>query len=218
MRPPSKRWKFANKGESDIIAATVELTLARLDLKKYTDGDSPAELAKAKGEIKLKKKDLDEAKNKLESFKAMMKKGLKAPDKSAFKRRMSIARIMHMSTELEYKVKKGYDFERKTTEFTSKVAQGQSKVAQAKATARAQMSKATSEYEAAAATADIEQQQLKEFLKQKELTVLKAEQDGIVAYANDRYWDESSRIREGATVWPRRRSSLSPTCPRCRSK
>ena len=51
------------------------------------------------------------------------------------------------------------------------------------------MSKASSEYESAKATADIEQQQLKEFLTQKDKTVMRAEQEGIVAYSNDRYWD-----------------------------
>ncbi len=50
-----------NKGESDIIAAKVELTLAELDLEKYQKGDYPAETTKQKGEIGLKKKDLEEA-------------------------------------------------------------------------------------------------------------------------------------------------------------
>jgi len=194
-----------NKGESDIIAATVELTLAKLDLKKYTEGDYKAEKAKLDGEIELKRKDVFEAKVKLESFNNMMKKGLKAPEQVRIQATdLARATFMQKSAELDLEKQK-YDYERKTTEFRSKVDQGNSKVAQAKATAKAQMSKATSEYEAAAATADIEQQQLKEFLKQKELTVLKAEQEGIVAYANDRYWDESSRIREGATVWPRQK-------------
>jgi len=194
-----------NKGESDVIAATVELTLAKLDLKKYQKGDFVAEKAKLQGEIELKRKDHDEAKNKLASFRAMMKKGLKAPEQVRIQEAdLARARFMQTSAELDLEKQK-YDFERKTTEFSSKVAQGSSKVAQAKATAKAQTLKATSEYEAAAATADIEQQQLKEFLKQKEKTVLKAEQAGIVAYANDRYWDESSRVREGATVYSRQK-------------
>ena len=47
-----------NKGESDIIAAKVEMTLARLDLEKYVEGDFKAETTKQKGEIRLKEKDL----------------------------------------------------------------------------------------------------------------------------------------------------------------
>ncbi len=63
------------------------------------------------------------------------------------------------------------------------------------------MSKATSESESAKGTADIEQQQLKEFIKQKDKTLLRAGQDGVVAYANDRWYDSSHQIREGATVY-----------------
>ena len=63
------------------------------------------------------------------------------------------------------------------------------------------MSKATSENESAKATADIEQQQFKEFLKQKDKTIIRAGQDGVVAYANDRWYDSSRQIREGATVY-----------------
>ena len=70
-----------NKGESDIIAAQVELTLAGLDLEKYQKGDYPAETTKQKGEIGLKKKDLQESKNKLEQYQGLMKKGFKTPER-----------------------------------------------------------------------------------------------------------------------------------------
>ena len=195
-----------NKGESDIIAATVELTLAKLDLEKYTEGDYKAETTKQQGDIELKRKDFEEAKNKFKQYNELMKKGFKAPEQVRIQEAdVARARFMQTSAELELAVKQKYDYKRKTTEFQSKVAQGDSKLAQAKATAKAQVSKAASEYEAATATYDIELQQLKEFEKQKALTVLKAGQDGIVAYANDRYWDESSRVREGATVYSRQK-------------
>ena len=73
------------------------------------------------------------------------------------------------------------------------------------------MSKATSEYEAAQATADIEQQQFKEFMKQKDKTVIPAGQDGVVAYANDAWYDSSRQIREGATVYSLQRVFTFPT-------
>jgi HlyD family secretion protein len=98
-------------------------------------------------------------------------------------------------------VKQKYDYKKKTTEFSSKADQAQKKIEQAAATLKAQMSKATSENESARATADIEQQQYKEFLKQKDKTILRAGQDGVVAYSNDRWYDSSSQIREGATVY-----------------
>jgi RND family efflux transporter MFP subunit len=191
-----------NKGESEIIAAKVELTLARLDLEKYQEGDYPAETTKQKGEIGLKKKDLEESRNKLAQYKGLMKKGFTTPEKVHIQE-MEVARteLQYESSLLELRVKEKYEAKRKTTEFSAKVDQSSKKVDQAKATAKAQVSKAASEYEAAKATADIERQQLKEYLKQKDKTVLRAEQGGIVAYANEAWYDSSRQIREGATVY-----------------
>jgi RND family efflux transporter MFP subunit len=51
-----------------------------------------------------------------------------------------------------------------------------------------------------------------------EKTVIKAEQDGIVAYSNDRYWDPASQIREGATVYSRQRIFSLPDMTRMQVK
>ena len=191
-----------NKGESDIIAATVEMDLAKLDLEKYVEGDFKAETTKQRGEIRLKEKDLREAKNKLEQYKALFKKGLKAQELVTVQE-SSVAQteLLYESAKLELEVKQKYDYKKKTKEFSSKANQAQKKIEQAIATLKAQMSKATSENESARATADIEQQQFKEFLKQKDKTLIRAGQDGVVAYSNDRWYDSSSQIREGATVY-----------------
>ena len=69
-----------NKGESEVTDATVEFELAQLDLEKYQKGDYLYELDDLKGAIGLSTKDLEEAKNRLEQFKALVKKGFKSPD------------------------------------------------------------------------------------------------------------------------------------------
>lgn len=80
------------------------------------------------------------------------------------------------------------------------------------------MSKAASEYESARGTADIEQQQLKEYLTQKDKTVMRAEQGGIVAYANNEYYDSSRQVREGATVYSRQKIFSLPDMTRMQVK
>jgi multidrug resistance efflux pump len=195
-----------NKAESDIIAAKVELELAQLDLEKYKKGDYIAETTKQKGVIRLNEKDYSEAKNKLEQYNALMKRGFRSPEQVRVQETVvAQTKLQYESAMLELKVKQDYEYKRKTTEFSSKADQGQKKVEQAVATLKAQMLKATSEYEAALATADIEQQQLKEFLKQKDKTVIRAEQSGIVAYANESWYDSSRQIREGASVYSRQK-------------
>ena len=162
------------------------MTLAKLDLEKYVEGDFKAETTKQKGEIRLKEKDLKEAKNKLDQYRALFKKGLKAQELVTVQESaVAQTELLYESAKLELEVKQKYDYKKKTTEFCSKADQAQKKIEQAVATLKAQMSKATSESESAKGTADIEQQQLKEFIKQKDKTVIRAGQDGVVAYAND---------------------------------
>jgi HlyD family secretion protein len=208
-----------NKGESDIIAAKVELVLAELDLEKYQKGDYPAEFTKQEGEMSLKKKDVEAEAAKLEQYKALMKKGFKTTEDVRIQNSTLAAKELDYSSSKQFlEVKKNYEYKRKSTEFSSKVEQSKKKVEQNTATAKAQVSKAASEYEAAKGTAGIEQQQLKEYLDQKDKTVMRAEQDGIVAYSNERYYDPSSQIREGATVYSRQKIFSLPDMTRMQVK
>ncbi len=195
-----------NKGESDVIAAKVDLVLARLDLEKYQKGDYPAEYTKAEGEMRLKKKDVDSEAAKLEQYRMLLKKGFKTSEEVRIQTQMLAAKELDYSSSKQFlDVKEKYEYKRKSTEFSSKAEQNQKKVEQALATAKAQISKASADCDAAKGTTDIEQSQLKEYLDQKAKTVMKAEQEGIVAYSNDRYWDPSSQVREGATVFSRQK-------------
>jgi HlyD family secretion protein len=191
-----------NKSQNDIIAAKVDFSLAELDKEKYEKGDYPADSTKMEGEMRLKKKDVESESAKLEQYKSLMKKGFKTTEDVRIQTSMLAAKELDYSSSKQYlDVKKQYDFRRKTTEFTSKVDQARKRVELAQATARAELLKATSENESAKATEAIEEQQLNEYRKQKEKTVIAAAQGGIVAYANDVYYDASRQIREGATVY-----------------
>jgi len=195
-----------NKGQGEIIAAKVEMVLAKLDLEKYQKGDYLAETTKQRGEIRLKEKDLKEAKNKLDQYQQLMKKGFKSQQEVVIQEAaVAQTEFLYESSKLELKVKETYEYKKKTTEFSSKADQAEKKIEQAVATLKAQLSKTTSEVEAAQATADLEQQQFKHLLKQKEMTMIAAGQDGVVAYANDAWYDSSRQIREGASVYSHQR-------------
>ncbi|GAC1463204.1 MAG: hypothetical protein NVSMB9_00380 [Isosphaeraceae bacterium] len=192
-----------NKAESEIIAAKVELDLGELTLEKYQKGDYVAETSKIKGSIALKTKALREAENKLEQYKGLVKKGFKSPNDLRQEESAVAGSTLDLEgARSELMVKEKYEYKLKTTEFRSKVDQSRSKVAQAKGTAKASIAKSQSEYDSAKSTFTIEDQQLKEFIRQKEKTLIKAQLSGIVAYANEPYFDSSRQIREGATVYP----------------
>ncbi|WP_422930518.1 efflux RND transporter periplasmic adaptor subunit [Singulisphaera sp. PoT] len=195
-----------NKGESEIIAAKVELELAVLDLEMYQKGTYVFETEEIRGDIGLKVKKVQESKNTLDQFQGLVKKGFRSlSDLRAAQSELEGNDLTLTGAKAKLMVKEKYEYKRKSTEYSSKVDQAKKKVSQALATAKASVAKAQSEYEAAKATFAIEDQQLKEYQKNKGQTEIKAEQAGIVAYANDSWYDSSRQIREGATVYSRQK-------------
>lgn len=191
-----------NKMENEIIAARVDLALADLDREKYEKGDYPADLEKANGEVQIKKKDVDAESAKLEQYKSLMRKGFKTTEDVRIQTSTLAAKQLDYSSARKYLgVKTDYDYRRKTTEYNSKVDQARKRVELAQASSRAEILKATSENDSAKQTEAIQERQLNEYRKQMDKTIICAAQSGIVAYANDVYFDASRQIREGATVY-----------------
>jgi len=195
-----------NKGASEIIAAKVELQLGELDLEMYQKGTYVFETDEIRGDIGLKAKKVEESKNKLTQFQNLLKKGFKSPsDVRAAQSELEGDELTLQGAKAKLMVKEKYEYKRKSTEYSAKVDQSRKKVEQATATEKASVSKAVSEFEAAKATYVIEDQQLKDYQKQKAKTVIKAAQPGIVAYANEAWYDSSRQVREGATVYSRQK-------------
>jgi HlyD family secretion protein len=195
-----------NTGESAVIAATVDRDLAELDLDMYQKGTYIAESQKIDGTIALKKKELVEANNELEQMKGLVKKGFKSPaNLRAAEGQLASKTLELESTTSEKHVKKDYEYRRKTTELTSRLDQARKKVDQQKAMAKASNARYDIEYVSAKATSMLEDEELKKWLDEKTKTVVRAEQSGIVAYANEESYDSSRQIRDGATVFGRQK-------------
>jgi RND family efflux transporter MFP subunit len=195
-----------NKGESEIIKSQVDLSLAELDLEMYQKGTYIAEIEEILGNMGLQSKDLAEAKNKRDQYQTLVKKGFKTPqDLNVEETNVKRLQVMLQGVETKHKVKKDYEYKRKSTEFSAKADQARKGIEQARATLKASLTKTESEYEAAKATHTIENQQLEMFLKQKEKCEIKAEQGGVVAYANEPWFGSDRQIREGATIYSRQK-------------
>jgi multidrug resistance efflux pump len=195
-----------NEGESKVAESTVEHKLAELNVRKYKEGDYRAEIADAEGNIALNSQKREEAANKLEQTKELVKKGFRSLDQlRAVEQEHSQYKSFVERDQLKLEVKKNYEYELKTTELQSKVDHAKSKIERAKATLKSQVAKATSEFDSATATATIETNRLQEFKEQLGKTVITAEQSGVVAYANEPWYDSSRQIREGAMVYPRQK-------------
>ncbi|HEX8203643.1 MAG TPA: efflux RND transporter periplasmic adaptor subunit, partial [Isosphaeraceae bacterium] len=195
-----------NKAEADIIAAEVEFKVAQLTLEMFEKGTNPADIDEAQSKISLASKEYEKAKEEYDQMQGLVKKGFRSPAQlRALENTLAQYKFQKSSEERRLTVKKDYEAKKTNVENMAKVDQASKKIGQMKATLTATLVKDQSEVESAVATHTIEDQQLKEFQAQKEKTVIKAEQAGIVAYANDRWYDPSSQVREGATVYSRQK-------------
>jgi RND family efflux transporter MFP subunit len=195
-----------NKGEGEIKDADVEWQLGKGNLKKYQESDYKAEIFEIQGNIAQHSSKAEEAKVKYDQTKELVKKGFRSPEqlRGAKTEFDQYDFFLKQFTE-KLKSKEKYEYALKSLELTSKVEQAEGKKKRAEKTAVASVAKAQSEFDGAVSTFTIEDQQLKEYLSQREKSVLKAQQAGVVAYANDRWYDPSSRIREGAMVYSRQK-------------
>lgn len=195
-----------NKGEEEITAARVEHELAVLTLEKYSKSDFPSEVDDLKGNIAQQASKADEASDKLVQMRDLVRKGFRTTEQlRSAQQEFDQFDFFLKRDQQKLEGKQLFEKRLKETEFRSKAQQAEGKIQRATATARASTSKAVSEYEAAKATFELEQTQLDEYLKQKEKTVIKAAQDGVVAYANEPWYDSSRQIREGAMVYFRQK-------------
>lgn len=195
-----------NEGKSAIAAAELELTLAKLDLEKYRDGDYKVELNDLQGKIALAEVELERSRDAFESFKVLVKKGFREPEQLRTEQQQVAYAQFNLERDKEtLEVLKKYDYKRKLTEFQAKAEEAERKLARAIATDKATVAKAKAEAESAKGVLKMEEQDLEEWLKQKEKCEIIAKQTGVLAYANEDWYDSDRRIREGAVVYRRQK-------------
>jgi RND family efflux transporter MFP subunit len=195
-----------NKGEEDITTANVEHELAVLTLKKYVESDFPSEVFEIQGNIAQQQSKAEETRDKVDQIRELVRKGFRTPEQlRTAELELQQYDFALKANEQKLKGKQDYEYELKSKEYSSKVQQASGKMKRASATAEASVSKAVSEFESAQATYKLEKQTLDERLEMKAKTVITAEQPGVVAYANEYWYDSSRQIREGAMVYFRQK-------------
>lgn len=190
------------KAEGDIAEAGLNHVLAVLEVKKYLEGEYEAEVFDREGAIALAKRDLKEAEEKLENYRKFVKSGFGTPEQLQFKEAdVEKSRFYLERDKKKLDVLKKYVFEQKQTELTAKAKEAERKLSRIKSSSTAAISEAQSEFDAADITARLEKSTLEKLEDQKKRCHVTAPQDGILVYANARYYDSSSRIAPGGMVW-----------------
>lgn len=191
-----------NKNETDVAAAKLEYDLAVIDLEKYEKGTYEAERADLERAIKEAEAELEKIRDEKNNIETLVKKGYRTPQQL----REYILNEQRWEFQVirdEQKLRVLVEFEslRQLTELRAKREENERKYQRAIKTAEAEEKKARSAVANAENAVKILEQQLAELVKLRGKCTLLAEQDGTVAYANERWYDPSERIREGTEMY-----------------
>jgi RND family efflux transporter MFP subunit len=195
-----------SKQGTENATAEKKLKLAKIALKKYLDpqGEYVKEREKLKGALELAKKDLQDAEAELEFYRKQLKKGFgQLTDVQSREIGVQQKKNILNSAEAELRVLEKFTRDENETKLQFEADDAEREVERTRDAQKSAVEKAESELKNAESTAKIEKETLDRIQQQIDRCTIKAPTDGIVVYANSRYWDESSRIRPGAQLYNR---------------
>jgi RND family efflux transporter MFP subunit len=186
-----------NLAASQIAQAQLALTLSELDKKKYLEGDYGVEWNEIRGSIALAETDLQEAKDTLEYYRNLVKKGFRTPEQLRAKQQAVMRAEYYLSRDQDkLQVLERFTRERQAAELTAKAAEAKLELERAESSASATIAKAQSDVEVARATARLEREQLNGIDRQREHCSVQAPADGTLIYSGD----AKNRIELGTIV------------------
>jgi len=180
------------QNESDIAAAELKLDLARLDLKKYKDGDYIQELNAIEGEIQLAQEELTRTSDKYAFTQRLIKKGYaKQSEVEADRVACEKARINVAVAEEKLEVLNQFTHARQIAELQANAGEFERELERVKLKADAALAKLEADLSAARLKYQVEKAKYEKILNQIEVCTMRAPRDGMVVYVN------SSNSRSG---------------------
>lgn len=193
-----------NKRDSEVSKAQLTLDLAKIDLEAYEDsrGKYAKERDDKKSKLEQAKRNHKNALDEVEFTEGLVKKGFAQVEQLRQKRDAEMEfKFAVASAEADLYILEKFERRKQIKDLSTKAADAERELARTKESQQAAIEKAEGELKAADKTAEIEKAQLERLKKQMDRCTIVAPSEGIVVYHNARYWDESTRIRPGATLY-----------------
>lgn len=193
-----------NKRDSEVSKAQLTLDLAKIDREAYEDtkGKYAKERDEKKSKLEQSKRNHKKAQEEVEFTEGLIKKGFAQMDELRRKRDEETEyKFAVASAEADLYILEKFERRKQVMDLTTKAADADRELGRTKESQQAAIEKAEGELKATDKTAEIEKGQLERLRKQMDRCTIKAPSEGIVVYFNARWYDDSSRIRPGATLY-----------------
>ncbi len=193
--------------------------LAELDLKKYIEGDYLVKKFDIEGLISESQTSVDKANRDLENMRALVKRGFREFEQ------LREAQQVVKSTELRLTNNKQkldllerFEHIKSLAEFKGKAVETEHQLEIVKNTAAAKLAKTTDNLKNAERGLELQKKRLKKLQEGLEKHVMKAPQEGTLAFAQDNWRGNGEKIHEGSVVFENQPVFLLPDMERMQVK
>lgn len=205
-----------NQAQSDVEVAELTLEFAKLDLKKYMEGEYPNQLEKAESDIQLAEEDLARAQDKVEwSRKLHEEKYLSNTELQADELAYSRANVNLQVAQRDRELLETYTHPRQITQLESDVRQAEMALERTEAKARANVVQAKADLVAREQEYNRQKDRLDKLDDQISKAKIYAPADGMVIYATSArrggWRDNREPLDEGVEVFERQELIYLPT-------
>lgn len=194
-----------NQSASDKAAAELALTLARLDLEKYVEGEFPKLENELLGNLALAEEEAVQSEETYDFTKRLVKKGYKNQNElEAARIQVERTRLAVEKAKEELKVLQDYEKKRQLAELNANAEEFERELERVILTSKAAEVQAEQAYLAASKSAELEREKLEKLLTQIKNCTIVAPKSGEAVYANlpsqSRRGGDGPAIEEGAEV------------------
>lgn len=192
-----------SKNVADLEAAEVELKLARIDLRAYSEGELPQRLNAARREVEMAETKLRKAEQDMLQTRDLHARGfVTASEVQTGMNDLIVARNDFEKKSADLRVLSEYTSEKELADKRNKVAQAEKKLARTQSENAANLSQKAADEQAKEQLLKIRRDEEQFLQKQIALCTIRAPGDGLVIYGSSvrDYWYNDTPMQPGAKV------------------
>lgn len=190
-----------DENESAIRTAKQAMELAKLDLEKYIKGDYEVKKSDIQGAISEAETAVKKAVREMENTKELVKRGFRKFEQLLEAEQVVTSTKLRLTRDRQkLDTLENFEHVKSLAEFRGKHVEAVHKYETAQTTAKAKINKAEDQLKNANLGLKIELRRLKQLQDSLNKHVMKAPQDGTLAYAND-WRGNGDKLREGSAIY-----------------
>lgn len=193
---------------SDKLAGENLVQIAKLDLKKYEEGDFQQDKRKKESAVRIAEEELKRAQDRLEWTQRLFEKEYVTDnDLQADKLAVIKCRINVETAQEDLRLLERFSYERETTKFRTALIEAQGKLSEKLLTWERDINSRRATAETAEERRKLEAETTKNLEEQLSASVIRAPADGMVVYYKDRgrFGSQESVVQVGSSVYARQR-------------